>query len=105
MIQSAEAQKASRIAEAEGQVARFNAMYEQYALNPLITKQRMFYEAMEEILPGVKIIINNDEAGTTQRMYLGDLDGSFTDSATSDSATSGVGATASDSSAQLGGEQ
>ena len=60
----------------------------------------MFYEAMEEILPGVKIIINNDEAGTTQRMYLGDLDGSFTDS---DSATSG--AAASDSSAQLGGEQ
>ena len=58
----------------------------------------MFYEAMEEILPGVKIIINNDEAGTTQRMYLGDLDGSFTDSATS-------GAAASDSSAQLGGEQ
>jgi hypothetical protein len=37
----------------------------------------MFYEAMEEILPSVKIIINNDEDGTTQRMYLGDLDSSF----------------------------
>ena len=32
---------------------------------------------MENILPNVKIIINNDEDGTTQRMYLGDLDGSF----------------------------
>ena len=31
----------------------------------------------EDILPGVKIIINNDEDGTTQRLYLGDLDGSF----------------------------
>ena len=105
IIQKAEAQKTARINEANGQAARFNSEYSEYIKYPLITKQRMFYEAMEEILPGVKIIINNDEAGTTQRLYLGDLDGSFTDSATSDSATSGVGATASDSSAQLGGEQ
>lgn len=59
IIQSAEAQKASRIAEAEGQVARFNAMFEQYKLNPLITKQRMFYEALEDILPGIKLIITD----------------------------------------------
>ena len=37
----------------------------------------MFYEAMEEILPGVKIIINNDEGGSTQRTYLGDLEDTF----------------------------
>ena len=37
----------------------------------------MFYEAMEDILPGLKIIITNDEDGSTQRLYLGDLDGSF----------------------------
>ena len=59
--QNAEAQKAARIAEAEGQVARFNSMYEQYALNPLITKQRMFYETLEEILPGVKLVITDGE--------------------------------------------
>ena len=59
--QNAEAQKAARIAEAEGQVARFNSMYEQYALNPLITKQRMFYETLEEILPGVKVVITDGE--------------------------------------------
>ena len=55
----------SRIAEAEGQVARFNAMYEQYALNPLITKQRMFYETIEDILPDLKVIITD---GSTQTM-------------------------------------
>jgi len=65
IVQNAEAQKAARIAEAEGQVARFNAMYEQYALNPLITKQRMFYETIEDILPGLKVIITD---GTTQTM-------------------------------------
>ncbi len=65
IIQSAEAQKAARIAEAEGQVARFNAMYEQYALNPLITRQRMFYETLESLLPDLKVIITD---GTTETM-------------------------------------
>ncbi len=66
IIQSAQAGKQARIAEAEGQVARFNAMYEQYKLNPLITKQRMFYEAMEAVLPNVKIVISD---GSTQTVY------------------------------------
>ena len=66
IIQNAEALKQARIAEAEGQVARFNAMYEQYSLNPLITKQRMLYEAMEAVLPNAKVIISD---GNTQTMY------------------------------------
>lgn len=65
IIQSAQAQKATRVAEAEGQVARFNAMFEQYILNPLITKQRMFYETMEALLPDMKVIITD---GDTQTM-------------------------------------
>ena len=64
ILQTAQANKAARIAEAEGQVSRFNAMYEQYALNPLITKQRMFYETMEEILPGTKVIITDGQTQT-----------------------------------------
>ena len=66
IIKSAEADKTARIAEAEGQVARFNAMYDQYALNPNITKQRMFYEAMENVLPDTKVIISD---GSTQTIY------------------------------------
>ena len=65
IIQNAQAQKATRVAEAEGQVARFNAMFDQYILNPLITKQRMFYETMEQLLPGMKVIITD---GDTQTM-------------------------------------
>ena len=75
IIQKAEAQKTARINEANGQAARFNSEYSEYSKYPLITKQRMFYEAMEEILPNVKIIINDDDTGSTQRIYLGDLDG------------------------------
>ncbi len=59
----AEATKESRINEAEGQVARFNAIYEEYIKNPLITKQRMFYETMEDVLPDLKVIIDNSEGG------------------------------------------
>lgn len=60
----ADATKQARINEAEGQVARFNAMYEEYIKNPLITKQRMFYETMEEVLPDLKVIIDGAGEGT-----------------------------------------
>ncbi len=62
--QAAEAKKEARIAEAQGQVARFNAMYEQYELNPLITRQRMFYEAIESVLPNLKVIISDGDTQT-----------------------------------------
>ena len=65
IIQDAQAQKQSRIAEAEGQVARFNEMYEQYKLQPYITKKRLFYESMEDVLPELKVIITD---GKTQQM-------------------------------------
>lgn len=65
IVQDAEAAKQARIAEAEGQVARFNEMYEQYKLQPYITKKRLFYETMEDLLPELKVIITD---GTTQQM-------------------------------------
>ncbi len=65
IIQDAEAAKQARIAEAEGQVARFNEMYEQYKLQPYITKKRLFYETMEELLPDLKVIITD---GNTEQM-------------------------------------
>ncbi len=68
IIQDAEAQKTARINEATGQVARFNAMYAEYAKNPAVTKQRMFYEAMEEVLPGLKVIIESPD-GNMQTLY------------------------------------
>lgn len=64
ILQNAEAQKQARINEATGQVSRFEAMYAEYARYPLITKQRMYYETMEELLPGLRVIIQ-DENGNT----------------------------------------
>lgn len=59
----AEATKQARIQEANGQIARFTAMYEEYVKFPEITKARMYYEAMEELLPNLKVIIQ-DGSGT-----------------------------------------
>ena len=65
IMQEAEATKAQRINEANAEVAKFNAMYEEYIKNPEVTKQRMFYESMEEILPNLKVIIDGTDKTNT----------------------------------------
>ena len=65
IIQSAEAVKQARVNEAQGQAERFSQMYAEYEKYPLITKQRMFYEAMEEVLPELKVYITD---GGTQTL-------------------------------------
>lgn len=68
IVQDAEADKQARINEAEGQVARFNAMYDEYVKYPAVTKQRMFYETMEDVLPGMKILIQGSDGSTVQQI-------------------------------------
>lgn len=74
IVQDAEAQKQVRINEAEAEVARFNAMYEEYVKNPTVTKLRMFYETMEDVLPGMKIVIDNGD-GTQKVLPLDSFTG------------------------------
>ena len=73
IIKNAEAQKEQRINEATAQVSRFNAMYEEYEKNPTVTKLRMFYEAMEDVLPGVKLIIDDGSGNLNKTLYLDEL--------------------------------
>ena len=74
LIQNAEYLKQKRINEAKEQVAMFTAMYEEYALNPEITRSRMYYEAVSQILPGVKLFINTSADGDVQMLLpLDDL--------------------------------
>lgn len=68
IIKDAEARKTERINEATAQVARFNAMYEEYVKNPTVTRQRMFFETMEDVLPGLKVIIESP-SGDMQTIY------------------------------------
>ena len=72
-LKEADAQKEMRINEARAEVAVFNAMYEEYRKNPEMTRQRMFYEAMENILPGLRIIIDNGDGTTSKLLPLDDF--------------------------------
>lgn len=66
--QEAEAYRQERISEAEGQAARFNDLYNEYVKYPLITKKRMYYEALEEVLPSLKLYIDTSGENGTQTM-------------------------------------
>lgn len=64
-VKDAEAYKQQRINEAQGQASRFEDMYAEYIRYPLITKKRMFYETMEDVLPSLKVIINQGNGTQT----------------------------------------
>lgn len=70
ILQDAEAKKQERINEANGQVARFNSMYQEYVKYPEVTKKRMFYEAIEDVLPDVKVVIEGEGGKTTTMLPL-----------------------------------
>lgn len=61
-IQLAEAYALNRVNRAIGEAERFNALYEAYIKAPEVTKQRIYLETMEKILPkiGNKIIVDED---------------------------------------------
>lgn len=75
ILKEAEAQKEARINNAKGQAARFNALYEEYIKYPLITKQRMYYETMEELLPDLKLIIDSSSGSIEKLLPLEPLTG------------------------------
>ena len=68
LLQNAEYLKQKRINEAIQQVAMFEAMYAEYAQNPDITRSRMYYEAISQILPGVRVYINTGSGNTVDML-------------------------------------
>ena len=68
LVQNAEYLKQKRINEAAEQVAMFNARYAEYARDPQITLSRMYYEAISDILPGVKLYINTGSGNDVQML-------------------------------------
>ncbi len=63
-LEGAQAFKAERVAIATGEADRFTAVLEEYNKSKEVTRQRLYLEAMEEILPGVtKFILTEDANG------------------------------------------
>ena len=68
LLQTAEYQKQRRINEAKEQVALFEAMYDEYARNPEITRVRMYYEAIRAAFPDTKIYIDTTDGSGVQTL-------------------------------------
>ena len=67
-IQNAEYLRQKRINEGTQQVAMFEAMYAEYALKPAITRSRMYYETISQILPDVKLYVNTGDGSNLQTL-------------------------------------
>ena len=75
LLQDAQYLKQKRINEAVEAVAMFEAMFAEYIQNPDITKARMYYEAISQILPGVKLYINTGSGDSIDMLPLESLIG------------------------------
>ncbi|MGF1461582.1 MAG: FtsH protease activity modulator HflK [Maricaulaceae bacterium] len=64
ILQEAQAYRDQVVAEARGEAERFNLIYEQYALAPEVTRQRMFLETLEKVLGrSNKVLIDGEGEG------------------------------------------
>ena len=51
-LQIAEGYASERVNMARGDVARFNSVYEEYRKSPVVTRERLYLETMEELFSG-----------------------------------------------------
>ena len=69
IVQAAQGYREQVVREAQGQAARFNQLYVQYRLAPAVTRQRLYIEAMQQVLShNRKVII--DAKGSTAPIIL-----------------------------------
>jgi len=57
LVESAQAYRSSRVNEATGDAARFSAVAAEYAKAPQVTGERLYIEALEQILPKIRKLI------------------------------------------------
>jgi membrane protease subunit HflK len=71
LLNEARAFEAQRINEAQGRAAEFLAVLEEYTKAPDVTRERLYLEAMERILPKVqKFILDGDTGSPLQFLPL-----------------------------------
>jgi membrane protease subunit HflK len=71
-IREAEGYRLKRINEAEGDIARFNAVLAEYLKAPEVTRRRIYLEALQQVLPGLrsKIIVDDQVRGILPLLNL-----------------------------------
>ena len=74
VIEAAEGYATERVNRAEGDADRFRNIYREYARAPLVTRKRLYLEAIAEILPQVqkKIIFDESQKNILPFLNLGE---------------------------------
>jgi membrane protease subunit HflK len=73
VVQVAQGYAAERVNRANGDVARFNAVYDEYRRSPDVTRQRLYYEMIEEVFKDAEgmVIIDRSLSNFLPMMNLG----------------------------------
>ncbi|HHV55957.1 MAG TPA: FtsH protease activity modulator HflK [Firmicutes bacterium] len=72
ILAQAEAYAAERVNRAQGDAARFTQLYQEYRKSPEVTRERLYNEMLQQVLPGVKEIYITDSSGVLQQLKLGE---------------------------------
>ncbi len=73
-LNQANAYRQQLVAKAQGEAARFNAVYEQYKLAPSVTRKRIYLETMEDVLADVdKVILDSSSNNVVPYLPLNEL--------------------------------
>ena len=73
-LNQANAYRQQLVAKAQGEAARFNAVYEQYKLAPAVTRKRIYLETMEDVLGDVdKVILDSASSNVVPYLPLNEL--------------------------------
>lgn len=74
MIMAAEGYAMERVNNAKGDANRFISIYKEYARAPLVTRKRLFLEAINDILPNIerKIILDEKQKNVIPLLNLGE---------------------------------
>jgi membrane protease subunit HflK len=74
LIQVAQGYATERVNRAHGDVARFNSVYDEYRRSPDVTRQRLYYEMIEEVFKDEEgtVIIDRSLRNFLPMMNLGD---------------------------------
>ncbi|MFU8803907.1 MAG: FtsH protease activity modulator HflK [Bradymonadaceae bacterium] len=73
LLQQAEGYEINRVNRADGEVARFRSLYEEYEKAPEITRQRIYLETLGEVLPKIegKILIDDKAQNMMPLLHIG----------------------------------
>jgi membrane protease subunit HflK len=70
LLNQAKGYRDSRVLRASGEAERFSALLEEYRKAPAVTRERLYLETLEQVLPGVHMVIIEEGSGENVLPYL-----------------------------------